>query len=313
MPMRVFYSTEEWKAGLPEQRAVLSIGNFDGLHLGHRQILNAVVQRARAAAQVAGVVTFDPHPMKVLRPESAPPLIQTPAQRLSGFERADLDAVLVLRFDQVLSRLAPEQFVQDILVNGLRVGAVLVGENFRFGHRQAGNVQLLRQAGARFDFDVQIVPPVSDAGEVVSSTAVRNAVRDGDVLRAARLLGRPFALTGEIRRGAGRGRTLLFPTLNLAPQQELLPRTGVYVTETLLGEKAYRSATNVGTRPTVDGSSLKVESHLFDFSDQGRDGGMEVRFLHRLRDEQKFDSVDDLRAQIARDLQAAQEFFRLHK
>lgn len=310
MPLRVHHSPEAWSGALAARRAVLSIGNFDGLHLGHQQILRAVVERAREQEAIAGVVTFDPHPMKVLRPESAPALIETLQQRLTGFEQAGIEAVLILKFDAALSHLSPEEFVEAILVKALRVSVILVGQNFRFGHRQTGDVELLRKLGAKFDFAVNIVEPVKVDAEVVSSTAVRKAVAAGEMARAAELLGRAFALTGAIQPGAGRGRTLLFPTLNLAPEQELRPMSGVYVTETVLNGKVYGSATNVGTRPTVDGGAVTVESHLFGFNGEAQVDSMEVRFHKRLRDEQKFASVDALRAQIARDLKTAQEYFR---
>jgi riboflavin kinase/FMN adenylyltransferase len=217
---------------------------------------------------------------------------------------------LVLRFDRALAALSPEEFVRGVLVQELKTGAVLVGQNFRFGHRQEGNVETLTQLGQRFGFSVQIVEPVVIDGEFVSSSAVRSAVAEGRVAHAARLLGRPFALTGQIVRGAGRGATFLFPTLNLAPEQELLPKMGVYATETRVDGKIYRSATNVGFRPTFDGTLLGVESHLFDFSRELTQGRLEVRFWERLRDERKFSGPAELRAQIAADLREVREYFR---
>ena len=233
--------------------------------VGHQKILRAVRERARATGQRAAVITFDPHPMRVLHPDRAPVMIQTLAQRLAGFEQMGLDAALVLRFDLALSRMSPEEFIEKIVVQGLRAGAILVGANFRFGHRGAGDVRLLGEFGKRDGFDVEIVPPVEVGGQVVSSTAIRAAVAGGNVADAIPLLGRPFSLTGEIRAGAGRGRTILFPTLNLAPEQELLPKLGVYATESLVGGKLYSSVTNVGTRPTFNGAGVTVESHLLEF------------------------------------------------
>jgi riboflavin kinase / FMN adenylyltransferase len=292
------------------RRAVVSIGNFDGLHLGHQKIIRMVVARARASDAIAAVVTFDPHPVKVLRPAQAPMLVQTLAQRLEGFAALGLDAALVLGFDAVMASRSPEEFVHDVLVEPVRASAILVGPNFHFGHRQAGNVARLEELGRQFGFTVEIVDSVSVNGEVVSSTAVRNAIKEGHVASAARLLGRPFALTGPVRSGAGRGSTILFPTLNLAPEQELLPKTGVYATETLVAGKLYRSATNVGFRPTFNGTQLGVETHLFDFSERVTEGRLEVRLWKRLRDEQKFSGPDELRKQIAADLERARDFFR---
>ncbi len=206
MALQVFNSVEDWAARCADRRrTVVAVGTFDGLHAGHRKILLSVRERARADGRLATVVTFDPHPMRLLLPERAPFLIQTLAQRLAGFERMELDAALVLRFDRALSLVSPEEFIERILVGGLRAGAILVGANFRFGHRGAGNVALLGEYGKRCGFDVEIISPVEVAGTIVSSTAIRGMVASGDVAGATPLLGRAFSLTGEIRSGAGRG------------------------------------------------------------------------------------------------------------
>lgn len=311
-PFKVLRSTDDWEGtyGPAKLASVLSIGNFDGLHLGHQKILRSVVQQAPARGALAAAITFDPHPLKVLRPEQAPPLLQTLEQRVAGFIELGLDAALVLKFDSALAALSPDEFVRRILMGPLRAAAVLVGHSFRFGYKQAGNAAGLQELGQRLGFAVEIIEPVIVDGEVVSSSAVRIAVGQGRVAHAARLLGRPFALTGYIHRGSGRGGSVVFPTLNLAPEQELLPKTGVYATETLLGERLYRSATNVGLRPTFDGGPLSVESHLFDFAENIVAGRLEVRFWERLRDERKFSGPQELRQQIAVDLEQTREFFR---
>ena len=310
MPLTVLHSAEEWAARFGAGgRTVLSVGNFDGLHLGHQKILRMVLSRARAAVHTAAAVTFDPHPMKLLRPDNAPRMIETLSQRLAGLEQIGLDAVLVLRFDRALSLLSPEDFLQRILIERLHVAAVLVGANFCFGYRGAGDVRLLTQFGKEHGFDVETVSPVEVGGTVVSSTAIRNAIAEGGVDEAVPLLGRPFSLTGEIRAGAGRGRTILFPTLNLVPEQELLPKLGVYATESVVGGNVFRSVTNVGTRPTFDGRGVTVESHLFGFDERISAGAMEVHFHTRLREERKFSGAEELRAQIARDIVAAREYF----
>jgi riboflavin kinase / FMN adenylyltransferase len=310
MAFPVFHSLDELPADFGAAgRTVLSVGNFDGLHVGHQKILKSVHDRARAGGRPAAVITFDPHPMRVLAPERAPLLIQTLTQRLAGFEQMGLDAALVLRFDLALSRVSPEEFIERILVRGLRTGAILVGKNFRFGHRGAGDVRLLAEYGKRDGFEVETIPPVEIAGQVVSSTSIRGAIADGNVAAAIPLLGRAFSLTGEIRPGAGRGRTILFPTLNFVPEQELLPKLGVYATESAIGNKLHASVTNVGTRPTFNGVGVTVESHLFGFNDIVTNGPMEVRFHERIRDEQKFSGPEALRAQIARDIDAAQKYF----
>jgi len=314
MSFPVLRSMQEWTAAFGStDRTVLTVGNFDGIHRGHQKILRLVVAHARADRQRSAVITFDPHPFRLLRPDQAPRMIQTLEQRLQGFESMGVDAALVLRFDHEFSLLSAEQFIQGILIDCLHVGTVMVGENFCFGHRGAGNVPLLQEYGRQHGFTVITIPALDVDGRIVSSTLIRNAISAGDVANAASLLGRPFALTGKIEHGAGRGRTVLFPTLNLAPEQELLPKLGVYATESLIAGKMYSSVTNVGTRPTFDGHGITVESHLFGFAEEISEGRMEVRFHARLRDEQKFAGPDQLRAQIARDIESAREYFSVKR
>jgi riboflavin kinase/FMN adenylyltransferase len=215
----------------------------------------------------------------------------------------------VLRFDRALSMLSPEEFAQRILVETLAVRAVLVGANFRFGRGQAGDVRRLEEIGRNWGFEVQTVAPVSLGGAVVSSTAIRTAVSAGDVTKAEKLLGRPFALAGEIRTGTGQGRHLIVPTLNLSTQNELLPKPGVYITQARLPGETYGAATNVGMRPTFNGQGLTVESHLFGFSEELKSGPLEVLFRRRLRDEQKFSGPEELKLQVLKDLKRAREFF----
>jgi len=224
--VRRFASPAEWSAHYADSKrgSVLAIGNFDGIHLGHQAILRAVEERAIETGCVATALTFDPSPRKVLKPESAPPRLSTSAQRMDWFGMVGLESAVVMPFTLDLARLSPEEFVDQILVRDLQVRAVLVGENFHFGHRQAGDVKRLRELGMRLGFDVVVIPPVAYRGEIVSSTCIRKAIGEGDVSYAARLLGRPFVLTGEVVKGAGIGRKFTFPTLNLKPEQEMLPR-----------------------------------------------------------------------------------------
>jgi phosphoribosyl 1,2-cyclic phosphate phosphodiesterase len=309
----VFATAESWAAHYaPTGRGgVLAIGNFDGIHLGHQAILRATVSRAHESNDVATALTFDPSPRKVLRPESAPSRLLTNAQRIERFSELGIESAVVLPFTLELARLSPEDFVLEILVRGLLVRAVLVGENFRFGHRQAGDVKFLRELGMRYSFDVVIIPPVGYRGEIVSSTAIRREIANGKVTHASSLLGRPFSLTGQVISGTGTGRHFTFPTLNLAPEQELLPARGVYVTRTRLeGEdRSHRSVTNIGMRPTFNGSALSVETHLLNFSGEITPRHIEVQFWKRLREEKKFDSAEDLRTQIARDIRSANRYF----
>src|SRR6266849_4587327 len=311
--LSAFSSSQAWASRHAAfgHASVLAIGNFDGIHLGHQAILRATVERAHALHAVSTALTFDPSPRKVLRPETAPPRLSTNAQRMEWFDVLGLEAVVVLPFTLDLARLSPAEFVEQILVRDLHVRAILVGENFRFGHKQAGDVKLLSELGAKHGFDVVIVPPAVYRGEVVSSTIIRREVAEGDVSHAARLLGRPFALTGEVVSGTGTGRRFTFPTLNLAAEQELLPARGVYVTRTCLeGEsRSHRSVTNIGMRPTFNGSSLSVETHLLDTQLAATPKRLEVRFWKRLREEKKFSGPEELRAQIASDIARANKFF----
>jgi riboflavin kinase/FMN adenylyltransferase len=314
-------SADEWVDCLGESRpgTVLTIGNFDGVHLGHQKILRDVVERAAAERDDArgalkkevlpAVLTFYPHPTRVLRPHQAPSLLETLPQRLADFAAVGIGAAFVLHFDAALAQASAEDFAKKYLVDTMRAQAVLVGVSFRFGHKQLGDVELLQDLGRRWGFEVAVVAPVIDDGDVVSSTAIREAVRGGRVEDARRMLGRPFALVGEIRTGTGQGRKLVVPTLNLATEQETLPQTGVYVAETVLAGGNYRSVTNVGVRPTFDGTRLAIESHLFDFAEALTTGPMKVRFLQRLRDEQKFAGPEALREQVLKDIARAKEIF----
>ena len=308
-----FPSTAAWNAhyAAPKRPSVLAIGNFDGLHLGHQAILRVTVERALEMHAVSTALTFDPPPLKVLRPESAPLRLSTNTQRTAWFSMMGVEATVVLPFTMELARLAPEDFVEQILLRDLRVTAILVGENFRFGHRQSGNVKLLRELGERLGFDVVIIPPVVYRGEIVSSTIIRREIAEGDVHHAGRLLGRPFVLTGKVVSGTGTGSKFTFPTMNLAPEQELLPARGVYITRTCFpgDSRSHRSVTNIGMRPTFNGNALTVETHLLDFSGEIPAKRMEVRFWKRLREEKKFNGAAELREQIARDMERANRFF----
>jgi riboflavin kinase/FMN adenylyltransferase len=291
--------------------SVIAIGTFDGIHLGHQKVLRYAIERAKEIGAVATALTFEPPPVKVLRPELAPPRISTNQQRMDWFGAVGMEAAVVLPFTKELAALSPEEFVEQILVRQLQVRAVVVGDNFRFGHKQAGDVKFLREMGMRLGFEVVVHMPVMLDGEIVSSTLVRKLVSEGDVRHAARLLGRPFELTGEVVSGTGTGRKFTFPTLNLRAEQELLPARGVYITRTVLeGEtSSHRSVTNVGMRPTFNGAALGVETHLLDYSGNFSPKRIEVRFWKRLREEKKFAGPEELKEQIGRDIARANTFF----
>jgi phosphoribosyl 1,2-cyclic phosphate phosphodiesterase len=316
--MNAFYSAADWAARYRAigRGSVIAIGTFDGIHLGHQRVLEFTIAKAKETGAVATALTFEPPPLKVLRPEAAPLRISTNQQRMDWFGAVGMEAAVVLPFTKELAALEPEEFVEQTLVRRLRVRAVVVGDNFRFGHRQAGDVKFLRELGMRHGFEVVVHEPVMLKGEIVSSTRIRKLVAEGDVRHAARLLGRAFALTGEVVSGTGMGRKFTFPTLNLKPEQELLPGRGVYITRTVLdGEtSSHRSVTNVGMRPTFNGSGLSVETHLLDYSGNFSPKRIEVRFWKKLREEKKFGGAEELKAQIAKDIQRANGFFaRLRK
>jgi len=311
MALAVLRSPEEWIArfGNPRRRSAVTIGNFVGVHLGHQRILHAVLDRAHRTDALGAVLTFYPHPARVLRPAEAPALLETLEQRLAAIGATGIDAALVTRFDAELANVSPEDFVRRFLLDTMGAETVLVGGNFRFGHRGAGDINLLGELGQRWGFAVEIVPPLVENGVVVSSTAIRSAIRDGRVDEARRMLGRSYTLEGEIRTGTGQGRKLVVPTLNLATDQEVLPKNGVYATEAIVAGKAYRAATNVGVRPTFDGARITIESFLLDFSEDLTSGKLEVRFSQRLRDERKFSSPAELREQVLKDIELAKGYF----
>jgi riboflavin kinase/FMN adenylyltransferase len=313
--LAVFTAPEEWREfyAAGSRGSVLAIGNFDGIHLGHQTILQEATNRAAKSGAVATALTFEPAPLKVLRPEAAPRRLSTNEQRLEWFRAVGVEAAVVMPFTLELSKLSPQEFVEKILVNELQVRALLVGENFRFGHKQAGDAQLLRELGKVHGFDVASIPPIMAHSEIVSSTVIRREIAEGEVTQAGRLLGRPFVLTGSIVSGTGTGSKFTFPTLNLRADQELLPAGGVYITRTLLqGEsKSRRSVTNIGVRPTFNGTALSIETHLLDFFGTVSAKRIELRFWKRLRSEKKFSSPDELRAQIAKDIASANRFFAL--
>jgi riboflavin kinase/FMN adenylyltransferase len=312
MQLAIVHSAEEWIAqfGEARKRTAVTIGNFDGVHLGHQKILRFVLDRAQRDNLMSAVLTFYPHPARVLRPNAAPAMLASLDQRLAAIGEIGISAAFVMRFDTELAKLSPEEFAQRFLVDAMRAQAVLIGGDFRFGHRQAGDAKLLAELGKRSGFEVDIVPPVAESEVIISSTAIRNAIREGNVEHARLMLGRPFALAGNIQTGTGQGRKLVVPTLNLATEQELLPKNGVYATEALVGGNTYRAATNVGVRPTFNGARTTIESHLFDFNENLASGKLEVRFWKRLRDERKFSGPAELRDQVLADIERAKEYFR---
>lgn len=289
---------------------VLALGNFDGVHRGHRKILDRVCRVASERGATPVVMTFDPHPPRVVRPDKAPPLIMTKAQKLEAIAGAGLQGAAIVRFTPELSRWDPDTFVQRVLVDWLRVADVWVGANFLFGRDRAGNFSLLRVLGARYGFRAEKIDPIRYKDFVVSSTRVRRLLSEGRVDEAGALLGHTFFLDGTVVEGARRGRTIGFPTANIATDNELLPPHGVYATTATVGGVAYASVTNIGVRPTVDqAGALSIETHIFDFAGDLYGQRVRVGFVQRLRDERRFESLDALKAQIAADSERARVLF----
>lgn len=289
--------------------SVVSIGNFDGLHIGHREILTTVVERARELKLRPVAMTFSPHPIRFLSPDRAPRLISTLNQKIQLIESTGIDVLFLAQFDAAFSRLEPEEFIKRYLIEGLHARSICVGGNFNFGHRGRGTIQTLREFQSHFE--VIEVPPVRVRGTVASSSRIREMVGAGQVSRACRLLGRWSEIEGRIVSGAGRGRTMQTPTLNLDPENELIPRQGVYVTRISLDGGPYLDAvTNIGTRPTFNETSLTIETFVLRGHIPETVSGARLAFLRRLRDEKKFASAEDLRAQIGLDVRRAARLFR---
>jgi riboflavin kinase / FMN adenylyltransferase len=293
--------------------SVASIGNFDGVHLGHQEILSAVVDEARARGVRSVAVTFDPHPERFLRPGKSPRLLTTMDERIKLLASTGIDAVAVLPFDASFASLTAQEFVQEILVGVLAVRSLHEGGNFHFGHQARAGVEELREFGAALGFAVHVHLPVHTHGLEVSSSAIRTLVVAGDMRRAHWMLGRPFAVRGTQARGRGIGARLLVPTVNLAPYKELLPAFGVYVTRLTAGSRCFQAVTNVGNRPTFGEPSFAVESHILDFEpiEMDEHTPIDLEFLLRLRGEIQWPSPEALKAQIFKDVSKARRYFRL--
>jgi riboflavin kinase/FMN adenylyltransferase len=307
----IFRSLTEVPAGFGP--TVAAIGNFDGVHIGHQEILSSVVDEARKSGAQAVAITFDPHPDRFLRPQRAPRLLTSVSERLRLLAATGLDAVLVLPFDSALASLTPAEFVQRILVAALGVCSVHEGQSFRFGHGAAAGVNELAAMGADLGFRVQIHHPVCVRGLEVSSSAIRALVAAGDVRRACWMLGRPFAVLSTQARGRGIGTRLLVPTVNLAAYDGLLPAFGVYVTWLCVNGRRFQAVTNIGNRPTFGEASFAVESHILDFEpiEMDETTPIELEFLLRLRGEQTWPSPEALKEQIFKDVARAKRYFAL--
>ena len=291
----------------------VSVGNFDGVHRAHARVLAEIVARARSNGGKAVAVTFEPHPARILKPEFGLKLLTPTPEKLRWLESTGIDAVLLLPFGRDLSLMTPREFGELILKNRLRVREVHEGFNFRFGHKAAGDMKTLADLGREFGFEVKQYPEMKLRGETVSSSQIRKLVAAGRVSRARHLLGRSFCILGDPGRGRGYGSKYTVPTINLARYDELVPKHGVYITWTRVGDERFDSVTNVGNRPTFGNELFAIETHLLNFHpiELTPQTEVEICFLDRLRDEIKFPSVDALREQIAVDVKKARRYFHL--
>lgn len=305
--MRLFHGPDNAEILRP---TVLTLGVFDGLHLGHQLIIRTVVERARAVDAVPTVITFDPHPRAVLHPASAPPLLQTFDQKIEAFGVLGIEQTIVVRFTQEFAQISAEDFLRDVVCARLHAKEVYLGRGFAFGRNRQGNIDFLRDASERLGFAAAEVPEVRLRGQRISSSKIRQVLAAGHVGLARRMLGRPYGVEGSVARGDERGRQLGFPTANLHPQNRVIPRNGVYVTATLIEGVWRQSVTNIGMRPTFKTETEPtLETHVLNWAGDLYGDVVRVRFLYRLRDEKKFASVDELKRQIDRDVARARHYF----
>jgi riboflavin kinase/FMN adenylyltransferase len=297
---------------LPQRftNSILTLGNFDGLHRGHQELIRRVIGRAKETGGVSMVVTFRPHPLKILCPEKCPPLISIYEEKIRLFEDLGIDVLVKIPFTLAFAQMAPEAFVREVLCGMLGAREIFVGDNYRFGRGRMGTVKTLQDLGRECGFVVREVEQISLGGEVISSTKIRQLLKNGEVEHASRLLGRDYAITGVVVRGDGRGRTLGFPTANIAPKHEIIPAYGVYAVRLFVRERFYTGIANIGVRPTFGKETLSIEAYLFDFDEDLYGEEISVYFLEKIRDEKKFSCIEDLVGQIRQDIERAR---RIHE
>jgi len=294
----------------PLRNPVLTIGNFDGVHKGHLALFDRVKERARAIDGQSALMTFDPHPIKVVKPGSGPPLITLTEQKLALIETAHIDVVFCMPFSKAFAAISAYDFVQGILVGKIGVREIVVGYDYTFGHNREGDIQFLKEKGQEFGFVVHVVEPVYVGGKLVSSTSIRKLVQEGNLSQARELLGRDYQICGVVVKGKNRGGRLLgCPTANMELIDELVPKPGVYAVIVTVDNRTLEGVTNIGFNPTFGRGPFSVETHLLDFEGDLLGKKISVKFIERLRDEQPFGSIKDLADQIGRDIQNARKVF----
>jgi len=289
----------------PFTNSVITLGNFDGIHLGHQELVRMVMKRAQEIKGQSMVVTFRPHPLKVLAPEKCPPLISIYEEKIELFKKLGIDVLVKIPFSHHFAEMSPREFVKKILCDLLGTKEIFVGCNYRFGKGREGTTQTLRMMGEEFGFRVNEVKQIFLKSEVISSTKIRQLLTAGEVEHAAELLGRPYAITGIVIKGDSRGKTLGFPTANIASKHAIIPANGVYAVKLSARDTCHDGVVNIGLRPTFDTKSLAIEVHVFDFNEDLYGEEVTIYFIKKLRQEKKFDSADTLIAQITKDIDEA--------
>ncbi len=296
----------------PLRNPVLTIGNFDGVHCGHQALFEKVKEWARKYDGESVVVTFFPHPLQVLSPGNGPPFITSHERKLELIEAAGIDTTIVIPFSRDFARISAQDFVKELLVDRLGARVIIVGHDYRFGQGREGNIDFLKDMGAKHGFEVDLVSGIDIDGIVVSSTAIRRMIQDGDIHAAEKLLGRCFEITGPVVSGRSRGGRLLgFPTANIRLPGLAAPKNGIYAVEILIDGEVYGGAANLGYNPTFGDTELSLEAHIFDFNQNIYGKTITVRFIERLRDEKRFSGPEELAAQIGKDVEKAKAILRL--
>ena len=298
----------------PIKNPVLTIGNFDGVHRGHLALFDKVKTLARDIQGQSVVMTFEPHPIKVVKPGNGPPLITPAEQKLKLIAEAGIDVILCLPFNTEFAAISAKDFVNELLVKKIGVKEIVVGYDYSFGAGRQGNIDFLRKMGEELGFKVHVVEPIHLNDTLVSSTSIRNLVKEGNLSEAKRLLGRNYQITGIVKIGMGRGGKILgFPTANLIPVDELIPKKGVYAVKAYIYDKEYNGVCNIGVNPTFGGTALSIETHVLDFSGDIVGEKFTIKFISRLRDEKTFNSKDELAAQIEKDVVKAREILEMNE
>lgn len=290
---------------------VITIGNFDGVHVGHKAILKEMIKRADELGGIPVVMTFDPHPITVLSPAKRLELISTKASKLKRFEEAGIKIAIVEEFNKKFADLSARKFFEDILLKGLKVEEIFIGYDFNFGRHREGTPDLMKKFGEEFKIPVTIIPPFKVNNEIVSATLIREVLLEGDLIKSQRLLGYPYELQGQVIKGAGRGKGLGYPTANIKTVNQIIPHKGIYITEAILDRKTLQSVTSIGVRPTFKEikPALVIEVLIFDFNKEIYGKEITVRFLKRIRDEEEFPSIEELKKAIKKDVSLTKEYF----